>query len=475
MKQQGLMMEDSLHEECGVFGIFDNGDNLDVSRMTYYGLYALQHRGQESCGIAVNNKDDQDQIRILQYKDKGLVQEVFNDLILRELSGYAAIGHVRYGTGAGQRENAQPLVSRYQKGSFALANNGSLVNAEEIRKELEEQGGIFQTSGDSEVISLLMAKERISTNSTAEAMMSVMKKLSGAYSVLLMTPHRLIAVRDPQGFHPLSIGKIKNSWVFASESCAFDAVNAEYVRDVEPGEIVVVDRDGLHSYRDMCGKNHALCVFEYIYFARPDSVIEGQSVHHARLNAGRFLAKESPVEADIVIGVPDSGLDAALGYSYESKIPYGVGFIKNRYVGRTFIQPTQEAREFALRIKLNAMREVVQGKRVIMVDDSIVRGTTCRRIVNLLREAGATEVHVRISSPPFLNPCYFGTDIDSRDKLIACQLTLEETREKIGADSLAYLSISAMQNLAPRCNLKCCDACFTGNYPIYVPQEENQQ
>ncbi len=475
MVQQDIFDADTLHEECGVFGIFDNGDNLDVSRLTYYGLYALQHRGQESCGIAVNNRDASDTIQILQYKDQGLVNEVFNELVLKELVGFCSIGHVRYGTAGGSsRLNAQPLVSRYQKGSFALANNGSLVNAKQIREELKQQGAMFQTNNDSEVIAHLMAKERIHTDSTAEAMIRIMKKISGSYSLLIMTPHRLLAVRDPQGFHPLCIGKIQNSWVVASESCALDAINAEFVRDVEPGEIIVIDKDGLHSYKDMCGQKSAMCVFEYIYTARPDSIIEGESVHRARLNAGKFLAKESAVDADIVIGVPDSGLDAALGYSYESGIPYGVGFIKNRYVGRTFILPTQKEREAALRIKLNAMREMIAGKRVIMVDDSIVRGTTCRRIVNLLREAGATEVHVRISSPPFLNPCYFGTDIDSRDKLIACQLTVEETREKIGADSLAYLSVSAMQKLAPNCKLNCCDACFTGNYPIYVP-EENQE
>ena len=438
MKREEIFGADNVHEECGIFGIYDNGDQLDVSRLTYYGLYALQHRGQESCGIAVNNRDEEDKIQILQYKDMGLVQEVFNPLVLKELQGFAAVGHVRYTTaGASRRENAQPLVSRYQKGAFALAHNGNLVNVDKIREELQEQGAIFQTTNDSEIIAQLMAKERIRTNSTAEAMMKVMTEISGAYSIIVMTPQRMVVARDPQGFHPLCIGKIKNSWVFASETCALDSVNAEFVRDVEPGEVVVVDKDGLHSYTDLCGQKSALCVFEYIYFARPDSVIDGASVHNARLNAGKFLAKESPVEADIVIGVPDSGLDAALGYSYESGIPYGVGFIKNRYIGRTFIQPTQEEREAALRIKLNAMRETIAGKRVVMIDDSIVRGTTCGRIVKLLRDAGAKEVHVRISSPPFLNPCYFGTDIDNRDKLIACKLSLEETCSYIGADSLA--------------------------------------
>ncbi len=475
MKRQEILGEDAIHEECGIFGVYDNGDDLDVSRLTYYGLYALQHRGQESCGIAVNNQDEVGNTQILQYKDIGLVQEVFNEMVLKELTGYAAVGHVRYGSGGkSQRENAQPIVSRYKQGSFAVALNGNLVNVKELRAELEAQGAIFHTSNDSEVIAYLLAKERIHTHSTADAMLRVMKQISGAYSLIVMTPTRMVVARDPQGMKPLCIGKVKNSWIVSSETCGLDSVNAEFVRDIEPGEVLVIDKDGLHTNRDLCGQKTALCIFEYIYFARPDSIIDGASVHRARLNAGKFLAQDSPVEADIVIGVPDSGLDAALGYSYESGIPYGVGFIKNRYIGRTFIQPTQAEREAALRIKLNAMREAIQGKRVVMVDDSIVRGTTCRRIVNLLREAGATEVHVRISSPPFLNPCYFGTDIDSRDKLIACNQTLEETRIGIGADSLCYLSVNALSKLVPDCKLGCCDACFTGNYPIYVPEEDNR-
>ncbi len=469
MKREEIFCGDSIKEECGVFGIYDKTNSVDVARLTYYGLYALQHRGQESCGIAINNLSKDGVIQMLHYKDTGLLQEVFNDLVLRELTGYAAVGHVRAAVAKDRgRENVQPLVSRYQKGTFSLAYNGSLLDAGKIRSQLEEQGAIFHTSNDIEVIAYLLAKERIHTNSTAEALVEVMKKINGAYSLIILTPQRMVVARDPQGFRPLVIGKLNESWVFASETCALDSVGAEYVRDVDPGEIIVVDNDGLHSNKGMCGQKSSLCVFEYIYNARPDSVIDGASVHSARLNAGKFLAQESPVDADVVIGVPDSGLDAALGFSYESGIPYGVGFIKNRYIGRTFIQPTQAEREAALRIKLNAMREAVEGKRVIMVDDSIVRGTTCRRIVNLLREAGATEVHVRISSPPFLNPCYFGTDIDSRDKLIACQFTIEEICEKIGADSLAYLSINAMQNLVPNCRLECCDACFTGNYPVDV-------
>lgn len=474
MKQQEMWDTDTLHEECGVFGIYDPDNQLDVSRLTYYALYALQHRGQECCGIAVNNKDENDNIQMLQYKDKGLVQEVFSELVLSGLKGYAAVGHVLLGTSNGDsRVNAQPLVSRYQKGSFAIACNSSLVGADKIRRELEEDGAIFHTNTDSEIFANLLARKRLTTNSTAESLLSTMGKLNGAFSTIILTPHRMIAVRDPQGFRPLVMGKLNNAWVFASETCALDSINAEYVRDIKPGEIVVVDENGLTSYEENCNQKNALCIFEYIYFARPDSIVDGQSVHRARLNAGKYLAQETPVEADIVIGVPDSGLDAALGFSQESGIPYGIGFIKNRYIGRTFIQPTQAEREAALRIKLNAMREEINGKRVVMVDDSIVRGTTCKRIVGLLRDVGATEVHVRISSPPFLNPCYFGTDIDSKDKLIACQMTLEETRKLIGADSLAYLSLDALKKLAPNCKLDCCDACFTGNYPVPVPEENN--
>lgn len=473
-KYSEIFGADTLHEECGIFGVYDMGDNLDVARLTYYGLSALQHRGQESCGIAVNNIDENGKIQVLQYKDMGLVQEVFNTLVLNELKGHAAVGHVRYTTaGTSSRENAQPLVSKYQKGTFALAHNGNLVNVDKLRDELQSQGAIFQTNNDSEIIAHLMAKERIKTASTADAMLKIMDEISGAYSLIIMTPKRMVAARDPQGFRPLCIGKLKNSYVFASETCALDSVGAKFLREVEPGEIIVVDENGLSSQKEKCGRPQSLCIFEYIYFARPDSVIDNASVHAARLNAGKYLARENPVDADVVIGVPDSGLDAALGYSRESKIPYGVGFIKNRYIGRTFIQPTQDEREAALRIKLNAMREAIGGKRVIMIDDSIVRGTTSGRIVQLLRDAGAKEVHVRISSPPFLNPCYFGTDISDRDSLIACKMSVEETCKYIGADSLAYLSLDALGKIAEGSACGKCDACFTGNYPIYVPQEDN--
>lgn len=474
-KYSEVFGDDTLHEECGVFGVYDSDDGLDVAKLTYYGLCALQHRGQESCGIAVNNVDDSGKIQVLQYKDMGLVQEVFNPLVLNELKGRAAVGHVRYTTaGSSSRENAQPLVSKYQKGTFALVHNGNLVNVDKLREELQNQGAIFQTSNDSEIIAHLMAKERIKTASTADAMLKIMDEISGAYSLLIMTPKRMVAARDPQGFRPLCIGKIKNSYIFASETCALDAVGADFLREVEPGEVVIADENGLTSRKDKCGHPHSLCIFEYIYFARPDSIIDNASVYAARLNAGKYLAQESPVDADVVIGVPDSGLDAALGYSRASGIPYGVGFIKNRYIGRTFIQPTQEEREAALKIKLNAMREAVEGKRVIMIDDSIVRGTTSGRIVRLLRDAGAKEVHVRISSPPFLNPCYFGTDISDRDSLIACKMSVQETCKYIGANSLAYLSLSALGKIAEGSQCGKCDACFTGKYPVYVPQENNK-
>lgn len=470
-----ISAHDSLHEECGVMGIYDMGDGLDVARLTYYGLYALQHRGQESAGIAVNSIDENDKIQILQYKDMGLVQEVFNNLVLNELKGRAAVGHVRYTTaGASRRENAQPLVSKYQKGTFALVHNGNLVDIERMRCKLSDEGAIFQTNNDSEIIAHLLAKERIKTNSTAEAILRLMDEISGAYSLIIMTPKRMVVVRDPQGFRPLCIGKIKHSFVFASETCALDSIGAEFIRDVEPGEVIVIDENGMRSYRDKCGANTALCVFEYVYVARPDSIIDGLSVHAARLKAGKFLARENPVDADVVIGVPDSGLDAALGYSQESGIPYGIGFIKNKYIGRTFIQPTQHEREDSLKIKLNAMRNSVCGKRVIMIDDSIVRGTTCGRIVQLLRDAGAKEVHVRISSPPFKNPCYFGIDVADRNSLIACQMSLEETRKHIGADSLAYLSLNGVDKIAEGSKCSRCTACFTGNYPVYVPQEDNR-
>lgn len=461
-------MFDNIHEECGIFGIYSKSDSIDVAREAYMALYALQHRGQESCGIAVNDRGI-----ILSQKDIGLVPDVFNEMVLNHLSGgQMAIGHVRYSTtGSNSRENAQPLVTKYVKGTLALAHNGNLVNAYELRHELELNGAIFQTTNDSEVICYIIARERLRTKSIEEAVLAAMDKIKGAYSIVVMSPKKIIAARDPQGFRPLCMGKIGESTVFASESCAFDALGAEFIRDIEPGEVVVVDENGVKILKHENAQKSSLCIFEMIYFARPDSVIDGSSVHNARLEAGKYLAMQYPVEADIVCGVPDSGLDAALGYSQYSGIPYGAAFIKNRYVGRTFIQPSQGQRERSVKIKLNALKCSVEGKRVILIDDSIVRGTTSANIIQMLREAGAKEVHMRISSPPFLHPCYFGTDIDSRDKLIACKMSVEEIRRSIGADSLGYLSVENLMKVPVGASCGFCNGCFTGKYPIEVPSE----
>lgn len=460
-----------IREECGVFGVIGSGES-DVASTAYYALFALQHRGQESCGIVVN-----DDGLFRSHKDSGLVNDVFTPTIMGELGmGNMAIGHVRYGTSDTRgRANAQPLVVNHVKGRMALANNGSLVNAAELREELELEGSIFHTTGDAELIAYLITKERLSSPSIEEAVNRTMNKLKGAYSLVIMSPSKLIAARDEKGFRPMCYGRCDDGrYVVASESCALDTVGARFVRDIEPGEIVVFDGKEVRSIRDHCGKDKkSLCVFEYIYFARPDSCVEGQYVHEARRLAGHYLAKEHPVDADIVIGVPDSGLDAAIGYSEESGIPYGIGFIKNKYIGRTFIAPGQASREDRVKIKLNPVASTVKGKRVVMIDDSIVRGTTCERIVRLLREAGASEVHIRISAPPFLNPCYYGTDIDSREMLIACHHTVEEIAEIVGADSLGYLSNESVVKLAGEGHeCEFCTACFDGMYPTKVPSEK---
>ncbi len=411
---------------------------------------------------------------IRSYRDLGLVPDTFNQRVLSDLgSGRMAVGHVLYGASNPERADAQPLVVRHIKGSMALAFNGALVNALELKEELELKGAIFHSNSDAEIISHVIINERLHTNSIEEAIEKAMDKLKGAYSMVVMSPQKLMAVRDPQGIRPLAMGKMGGEIVFASESCAFDSIGAKFVRDVRPGEIIVVDRSGVRSLESHCGQKSGLCVFEYVYTARPDSVIEGESVHMARKRAGAFLAQEHPVEADIVIGSPDSGLDAALGYAEESGIPYGIGFIKNRYIGRTFILPTQKERERAVHIKLNVLEAAVKGKRVVLVDDSIVRGTTSIQITKMLRDAGATEVHLRISSPPFINPCYFGTDIDSKDKLIACRMSMEEIRRTLDVDTLGYLSIEHCAQIA-RTTTGCefCMGCFTGKYPIDVPEEK---
>lgn len=453
-----------------VFGIYTKEKQRDVASEAYMALFALQHRGQQSCGIAVNNDGV-----IKSYRDMGLVPETFNPEMLASKLGLGnmAIGHVEYSKYAnGSRSDAQPLVVRHIKGTMSLASSGTLVNVPELREELELNGAIFHSSTDAEIISHVIIKERLTSKSIEEALEQAMNRLKGSYSLLLMSPQKLIAARDPEGIHPLCMGQLGEDIVFASESCAFDSIGATFVRDIKPGEIVVVDQGGIRSIETHCGSKGHLCVFEYVYTARPDSVIEGSSVHDARRRAGAFLALESPCQADVVIGVPDSGLDAALGFAQQSGIPYGVGFIKNRYIGRTFIMPTQKQREDAVRIKLNVLKATVAGKRVVLVDDSIVRGTTSANIISMLREAGATEVHVRISSPPFINPCYYGTDIDSKDKLIACKMSEDEIRQKINADSLGYLSLNGVKKIA-NCTTGCdfCTACFDGIYPAGTPAQ----
>ena len=465
-------IEEELHEECGVLGIYDfDGD--DVASTIYYGLFALQHRGQESCGIAVSDTEGP-KGKVSAHKGMGLCNEVFTPEVLEGLHGNIGVGHVRYSTaGSSTRENAQPLVLNYVKGTLAMAHNGNLVNAPELRRELEYSGAIFQTTIDSEVIAYHVARERVKTPSVEAAVANAMKKIVGAYSLVVMSPRKLIGARDPYGFKPLCIGKRDNSYIIVSESCALDTIGAEFVRDVLPGEIVTITKDGIASDTSLCFKERsreARCVFEYIYFARPDSVFDGVSVYHSRLCAGRALAVDSPVEADVVVGVPESGNAAALGYSLQSGIPYGTAFVKNSYVGRTFIKPKQSYRESSVRIKLNVLKEAVVGKRVIMIDDSIVRGTTSALIVNMLREAGAKEVHVRISAPPFLHPCYFGTDIPDEDQLIAHNRSIDEIRDLLGADSLSYLNIDRLNEMAE--GLPICTACFSGNYPIEPPKED---
>ncbi len=462
-----------LGEECGVFGAYDM-DGGNIAPTVYYGLFALQHRGQESCGIAVT--DTYGERKVSSKKGLGLVNEVFDSETLSGLKGNLGVGHVRYSTAGGSRaENAMPLVINYVKGILAIAHNGNLTNAIELRRELELTGAIFQTTIDSEVIAYHIARERLKTSSAEEAVKNAMKKIEGAYALVVTSPRKLIGARDPFGLKPLCLGKRDNTYIFASESCALAAVGAEFIRDVLPGEIVSITKHGIDSDMSMAisPEKQARCIFEYIYFARTDSTIDGVNVYHARLTAGKALAESYPVDADLVVGVPDSGLVAAKGYSEQSGIPYGMAFHKNSYVGRTFIKPKQSERESSVKIKLNVIEEVVRGKRIVMVDDSIVRGTTCANIIHMLKKAGATEVHVRISSPPFLYPCYFGTDVPSNEQLIAHSHTTEQIREMIGADSLGYMEIEKLKNMVG--DLSYCDACFTGKYPMKVPGRDISQ
>ena len=463
--------EEKLGEECGVFGIYDFDGN-DIASTIYYGLFALQHRGQESCGIAVSDTRGPKGI-VKSHKGMGLVNEVFTPEVLTGLKGDIGLGHTRYSTaGSSTRENAQPLVLNYIKGTLGLAHNGNLINAPELRRELEYTGAIFQTTIDSEVIAYHIARERVRSASAEEAVSRAMDKIKGAYSLIVMSPRKLIGARDPFGFRPLCIGKRDHAYILASETCALETIGAELVRDVEPGEIVTITPDGIRSDKSHClpREQEARCIFEYIYFARPDSHFDGVSVYQSRILAGRYLAADSPVEADLVVGVPESGNAAALGYSLESGIPYGTAFVKNGYVGRTFIKPGQSSRESSVKVKLNVLSEAVRGKRVIMIDDSIVRGTTSGRIVKMLREAGAEEVHMRVSSPPFLYPCYFGTDVPAREQLLAYNRSVEEIRQVIGADSLAYLRVERLGEMIG--GLPHCTGCFTGQYPLAPPTED---
>ena len=464
--------DSGLHEECGVFGMYDF-DGGDVASTIYYGLFALQHRGQESCGIAVSETNGP-KGKVTSYKGMGLVNEVFTQDNLEPMHGDIGVGHVRYSTaGASTRENAQPLVLNYVKGTLALAHNGNLINAMELRKDLEYTGAIFQTTIDSEVIAYHIARERLNSNSVEEAVGRACQKIKGAFALVVMSPRKLVGARDPYGFKPLCIGKRDNAYILASETCALDTIGAEYVRDVLPGEIVTITPEGgIQSDLSLAlpKEKEARCIFEYIYFARQDRHIDGVSVYASRIKAGRFLAMDSPVDADLVVGVPESGNAAALGYSLQSGIPYGTAFVKNGYVGRTFIKPKQSSRESSVRVKLNVLKEAVDGKRIIMIDDSIVRGTTSDRIVKMLRDAGATEVHVRISSPPFLWPCYFGTDIPEREQLIAYNRSIEDIRKIIGADSLGYLGVERLEEMVG--GLSICKGCFTGTYPMEPPKED---
>ena len=461
-------MFNKIKEECGIFAVYSKKPEK-LAYMTCVGLSALQHRGEESCGIAINTDGV-----ISYHKNQGLVSDVFTNEVLDKLpEGNMSIGHVRYSTKAtSNKENAQPIVIRHKKGNLAVAHNGNVTNAMELKQELEDNGAIFTTTSDTEVICHIIVKERLKSKSAEEAVANTMKVLKGAYSLVIMTPQKLIACRDPQGFRPLCMGKLGDDIIFASESCALDICGAEFIRDIKPGEIVVVKDGKITSIEYDTKEKKGMCVFEYIYFARPDSILEGMSVHEFREKTGRWLARQNPVDADIVAAVPDSGVDAALGYSKESKIPYDLVFTKSKYIGRTFIQNTQNKRKKLVALKLNPLKNTIKGKKIVLIDDSIVRGTTLIGIIKTLRKAGAKEIHLRISSPEFIDVCYFGTDIDSKENLIATGRTVEEIRKIIGADTLEYLSIENLKEITKECNMEdFCMGCFTGKYPIDVPGE----
>lgn len=462
-------MFDKVKEECGVFGIYSMEKDEDVANITRIGLSCLQHRGEESCGIAVNNGG-----LVYCEKDIGLVNDVFTSETLAKLpNGKMAIGHVRYSTtGEPRKENAQPIVKRYAKGNICVVHNGNLTNTEELRNELEMNGAIFNSTSDTEVICAIIARERVKTGSIEEAIINATKYLKGAYSLVVMSSRKLVAVRDPYGFRPLCVGRLGKDYVFASESCALDVIGAEFVRDVKPGELISIYNDEMTTQSFRKDEKDGFCIFEYVYFSRPDSNVDGMNVHKFRELAGKYLAEQAPVEADFVAGVPDSGLDAALGYSKYSKIPYDIAFVKSKYIGRTFIQSTQSKRKSQVALKLNPIPSTVKGKRIVLIDDSIVRGTTITRIIKTLRRAGAKEIHLRIASPEFLGICYFGTDVTNKDGLIATKKTVEEIRQMIDADSLEYLSLENLRKIAKDSNMKgFCEGCFTGKYPIEVPDE----
>ena len=455
--------DDHFHDHCGVVGVFGHPE---ASKLTYLGLYALQHRGQESAGIAASDTAD---LRV--YKSMGLVEEIFRADVLEQLPGDLAIGHTRYST-AGETTviNAQPILIDCNKGKMALGHNGNLTNANELRRKLEHRGSIFQTTSDTEVVVHLIA--RSAARNLPGAIADALHQVEGAYSLLLLTRDELYAIRDPRGFRPLALGRLGSAWIVASETCAFDLLDAEYVRDIEPGEMLRISRSGLESIHFGADKPHQYCIFEHVYFARPDSLVFGRSVNRSRERLGRLLAKEHPVPADIVVPVPDSGVPAAIGYAHESGLPFSMGLIRNHYIGRTFIEPSQAIRSFGVKLKLNPVRQLLEGQRVVLVDDSIVRGTTSRKIVRMVREAGALEVHMRISCPPTVSPCYYGIDTPTREELIASQHSIQEICEYIGADSLGYLSLPKLREAVDDTEGKFCTACYTGVYPTELVQLE---
>jgi len=458
-----MNIESEKKEYCGIFGVY-NFTPDSPAKSVYYGLFALQHRGQESAGIAASDGEE-----IRHHKAMGLVNQVFSEERLRSLAGNIAMGHVRYSTtGSSILENAQPIVIDTRYGKIALAHNGNLINSGTLRQSLKDKGISFSGTSDSEVIASMIATSKF--EQFEDALVDTLKHCKGAFSLLLLTKDKLIAVRDPHGIRPLCIGKLENAYVVSSETCALDILGAKFVRDVANGEIVVIDKEGLRSRTWQMGKKEAICVFEFIYFARPDSVIEGANVYDARFQMGKYLAKEHPVEADVIMPVPESGVPAAIGFAAESKIPFGEGLIRNRYIGRTFIQPSQEIRDLGVKLKLNPIREAVRGKKVVIIDDSIIRGTTSRQIVRLIREAGAREIHMRISSPPNLNPCFYGIDTATRAELIAANLSIEGVRKYIEADSLGYLSLKNLVRAVSLPAKNLCLACLNGEYPVKIPE-----